>query len=82
MCTSEAITVAHITDSHYEEMYEAGALADCKEPMCCRSDQGKPKDDMKGAGVWGDYNNCDIPWNVINNTLHTIHDEHKVYHYF
>jgi hypothetical protein len=46
--------------------------------MCCRSTQGSPKNPAAAAGYWGDYRNCDTPWNVFEDTLQQVKKIHQV----
>ena len=75
---SEALTIIHITDIHYDPMYAPNGNAECGATMCCRSDQGNPDRQEAAAGYWGDYRHCDIPWQTVQNTLQQIKQSHKV----
>jgi hypothetical protein len=46
--------------------------------MCCRNDQGTPATPDAAAGFWGDYRDCDTPWNVFEDTLKQINDSNTV----
>lgn len=59
-------------------MYMPNGNAECGATMCCRSDQGKPDRPEAAAGYWGDYRDCDIPWQTVQNTLQQIKQSHKV----
>lgn len=74
---SEALTIIQITDIHYDPMYMPHGNAECGATMCCRSDQGIPERPKAEAGYWGDYRDCDIPWQTVQNTLQQIKESHK-----
>jgi hypothetical protein len=59
-------------------MYMPNGNAECGAVMCCRRDQGKPDRPEAAAGYWGDYRDCDIPWQTVQNTLQQIKENHKV----
>lgn len=61
-----------ITDLHMDPLYEEGANTDCGEPLCCQSDQGQASDSEKGAGKWGDYRDCDMPYYALDNFIDQI----------
>lgn len=74
---SEALTIIHITDIHHDPMYMPQGNTECGATMCCRSDQGKPNRPEAAAGYWGDYRDCDIPWQTVQDTLQQIKRSHK-----
>ncbi|CAF1108747.1 unnamed protein product [Adineta steineri] len=57
---SPRLNILHLSDVHVDFAYKPGSQADCPQPLCCR--QGLPKPGHTGAGFWGDYRNCDIPY--------------------
>lgn len=63
------IKILQITDLHYDELYQVGSNAECGEPVCCGPDQGTPADGVEGAGTWGDYRTCDMPWYIVENLM-------------
>lgn len=63
--TDKPFRILHITDIHFDELYEIGSLADCGMPCCCGNNQGKPSNPADGAGAWGDYRSCDTPWHAV-----------------
>ncbi|KAK9304244.1 hypothetical protein QLX08_004248 [Tetragonisca angustula] len=74
--TQEELKILHITDIHYDPLYEPNGNSDCGEPLCCRKGQSKP--DMTSlAGFWGDYNSCDTPWHAITDALKHMKDTHR-----
>ncbi|PWA22958.1 hypothetical protein CCH79_00002276, partial [Gambusia affinis] len=61
--------VLFLTDIHWDKEYETGSAADCKEPLCCRTDSGVPKWKRRRAGYWGTYSKCDLPLRTVANLL-------------
>ncbi|CAF1463162.1 unnamed protein product [Adineta ricciae] len=57
---SPKLNILHLSDTHVDFAYKPGSQADCSQPLCCR--QGQPAPGHAGAGFWGDYRNCDIPY--------------------
>ncbi|XP_055905944.1 sphingomyelin phosphodiesterase-like [Eupeodes corollae] len=66
------LKVLHITDIHYDPLYEVGALAECDDTLCCQLHKNISENTNKAAGFWGDYRNCDIPWHTIADSLKQI----------
>ncbi|KAM3601426.1 uncharacterized protein V6R79_012763 [Siganus canaliculatus] len=59
--------ILFLTDIHWDQEYEVGSTADCKDPLCCRKDSGSPSWRRREAGYWGTYGKCDLPlWTVEN----------------
>ncbi|XP_069688528.1 sphingomyelin phosphodiesterase-like isoform X2 [Periplaneta americana] len=75
--TSDALTIVHISDIHYDPTYSPNGNAVCGEPLCCRKSQSKQGSSDPPAGFWGDYRDCDIPWHTVSNTLQQIKETHK-----
>ncbi|KAF5282840.1 hypothetical protein FQA39_LY17490 [Lamprigera yunnana] len=69
--------ILHLTDIHYDPLYEPGSNGQCKEVLCCESDSGEPKNKKDAAGFWGDYHVCDMPWHSIQNLLNDIKERHN-----
>ncbi|XP_026184498.1 sphingomyelin phosphodiesterase [Mastacembelus armatus] len=61
--------VLFLTDIHWDQEYEAGSAADCKDPLCCRKESGFPSWKRREAGYWGTYSNCDLPLRTVENLL-------------
>uniref|UniRef100_A0A3Q4AJ71 Sphingomyelin phosphodiesterase n=1 Tax=Mola mola TaxID=94237 RepID=A0A3Q4AJ71_MOLML len=61
--------ILFLTDIHWDQEYEAGSSADCKEPLCCRKDSGFPSWRRREAGYWGTYGKCDLPLRTVKNLL-------------
>lgn len=77
--SSEALTIVHISDIHFDPKYTKAAFADCDEPACCReTDDINEEDPGSLAGAWGDYRSCDTPWSAIVNAFHQITKQHSV----
>ncbi|KAG4072908.1 hypothetical protein HA402_006588 [Bradysia odoriphaga] len=64
--SSSDITVVHITDTHYDPKYQAGARANC----------GVLENPEDGAGYWGDYRDCDSPWIAVLDVFTQINQTH------
>ncbi|XP_053954606.1 sphingomyelin phosphodiesterase-like [Anastrepha ludens] len=69
------LQILHLTDIHYDPLYTPGALAECVEPQCCQRGAGST-DTEKAAGYWGDYRDCDAPWNMIDDAFNHIKNTH------
>lgn len=61
--------VLFLTDIHWDQEYEAGSAADCRDPLCCRNDSGTPSWRRREAGYWGTYSKCDLPLRTVENLL-------------
>lgn len=76
------LTIAHITDPHYDPKYQVGSLAACEEPSCCRNDQPIPEDQANDTSVaanrWGDYRKCDSPLEAVEDAFAQIRRQHQV----
>lgn len=74
------IRIVHITDPHYDPNYRVGANAVCGEPVCCRYDQPLTGESLPGdaAGRWGDYRDCDSPFDAIADAFTQIRRQHTV----
>eukprot|EP00002_Diphylleia_rotans_P029336 TRINITY_DN596_c0_g2_i1.p1 TRINITY_DN596_c0_g2~~TRINITY_DN596_c0_g2_i1.p1 ORF type:complete len:589 (-),score=93.33 TRINITY_DN596_c0_g2_i1:141-1907(-) len=59
--------ILHITDTHYDPSYVAGAEAKCIDPLCCRP-PWISGNITKPAGIFGDYL-CDAPLTLVNELL-------------
>jgi len=65
------LRVLHLSDIHIDFEYQPGSIGDCADPLCCRN-QSTPSEhysvlNSTGAGYWGDYRSCDVPfWTVEN----------------
>ena len=42
------LNVLHLSDIHIDFQYQPGSIADCQQPLCCRT--GSPM--KNGAGFW------------------------------
>ncbi|CAF0859177.1 unnamed protein product [Adineta ricciae] len=54
------LTLLHLSDIHVDFAYKPGSIGDCGKPLCCRD--GQPGANQTGAGFWGDYRGCDLPY--------------------
>ena len=70
--------VLHLTDIHYDGAYTLGTLVDCPYPTCCGVDSGTPSESQKGAGMWGDYDDCDVPMHLLVAGLEWIKVNHVI----
>ncbi|KAM9846833.1 sphingomyelin phosphodiesterase [Aulostomus maculatus] len=61
--------VLFLTDIHWDQEYETGSPADCKQPLCCRKDSSPPSWRRREAGYWGTYSKCDLPLRTVENLL-------------
>lgn len=48
--TGEVYKIVHIGDIHYDPDYAISGNAKCKEPTCCRFNQGAPESPESAAG--------------------------------
>ncbi|XP_062542368.1 sphingomyelin phosphodiesterase-like [Armigeres subalbatus] len=78
------IKIVQITDLHYDPLYLVDHNAVCNRPACCRNDQGIPNDPSHRAGKWGDYRDCDSPWDAVDDVIDHVADNHPdaayIYH--
>ncbi|XP_054267277.1 sphingomyelin phosphodiesterase 1-like [Macrosteles quadrilineatus] len=66
----DIIEICHVTDTHVDRKYAAGAKStSCREPICCRYYQGEPEPGEEPAGTWGSYPSCDIPRSSAEDAL-------------
>lgn len=63
------IKILHLSDIHFDPAYEVGRLAACDAPVCCRNDLPLAENPEEAAGPWGDYRNCDSPWEAVDASL-------------
>eukprot|EP01101_Sappina_pedata_P006065 TRINITY_DN2926_c0_g1_i2.p1 TRINITY_DN2926_c0_g1~~TRINITY_DN2926_c0_g1_i2.p1 ORF type:complete len:566 (+),score=196.98 TRINITY_DN2926_c0_g1_i2:28-1725(+) len=52
-----------ITDIHVDFDYKVGSVIDCGLPLCCRDGIGGTPDNT--TGLFGSYQDCDIPTTVV-----------------
>ncbi|XP_040908189.1 sphingomyelin phosphodiesterase [Toxotes jaculatrix] len=64
--------ILFLTDIHWDQEYQAGSAADCKDPLCCRKDTGFPSWRRREAGYWGTYSKCDLPLRTVENLLKNV----------
>ena len=75
---SNDIRIVHISDTHHDPNYRVGMNAVCGEPACCRYRQGTPEFESDAAGKWGDYRDCDAPWEAIEDLFQHVHETQQV----
>jgi sphingomyelin phosphodiesterase len=73
------LKVLHLTDFHYDPLYEPGSNAACNVPLCCQKSNGPPSKATNAAGYWGDYHVCDTPWHSITELMTHLTDAHKTF---
>ena len=71
--------ILHITDIHVDPHYKPGANAECETEICCRQYDRAAALSGKGAGYYGDYRKCDIPYFAFENALLHISQTHQVW---
>lgn len=67
----------HITDLHVDLNYKAGFDSFCNEPLCCREENGFPKNPEHAAGYWGTVGGCDIPLRTLEEAFRFISESVK-----
>uniref|UniRef100_H2Y9D1 Sphingomyelin phosphodiesterase n=1 Tax=Ciona savignyi TaxID=51511 RepID=H2Y9D1_CIOSA len=60
------LKVLQLSDIHIDLQYKPGSHSNCKEPLCCRSNDGAG---LSEAGFWGTAANCDTPYWTFENLL-------------
>ncbi|XP_037721090.1 sphingomyelin phosphodiesterase [Drosophila subpulchrella] len=63
------IRICQFTDIHHDPLYTPGSLATCAEPMCCQRNKETTEGTSEAAGYWGDYRDCDLPWQAFESAL-------------
>lgn len=71
------LNIIHITDLHVDFNYLHKSNADCLELSCCHEKVSNSSADIE-AGIWGDYRQCDSPYEAIVDALKQIKKEHSV----
>ncbi|CAK1598823.1 unnamed protein product [Parnassius mnemosyne] len=77
------LTVAIITDTHIDPLYEPFGVAECGEPTCCRKGQTLSRSytytpiTNDPAGYWGDYRNCDTPKWAFDDVIDRMASSHQ-----
>ncbi|KAF5280516.1 hypothetical protein FQA39_LY18024 [Lamprigera yunnana] len=75
--SKEIVNVIHITDVHYDPLYEPKSNAECDSILCCESTTGKAQSIDDEAGFWSDYRACDMPWHSVENLMEQITNRHS-----
>ncbi|EEZ97241.2 Sphingomyelin phosphodiesterase-like Protein [Tribolium castaneum] len=73
------LKLLHLTDFHYDPLYQAGSNAACDLPLCCQQSNGPPVKPPNAAGFWGDYRVCDTPWYSITNLTAHLTQNHATF---
>jgi len=74
--TANPVRVIQLTDTHIDQDYVEGSLADCDEPLCCRKHDGKATDKTT-APKFGYSGHCDTNVLMFHNMLEGIAENHK-----
>lgn len=53
MTKQNALKILHLSDIHYQPTYLVGGETNCREPMCCRAENGPAQREEDRAGYWG-----------------------------
>lgn len=67
----------HLTDFHADPFYKENGSINCRETLCCQSDQRVSSwDKIKNnvAGKWGHYKKCDQPYYALENLFQQVTD--------
>jgi len=64
------------SDLHVDFDYTPGNSNTCGNPLCCRSDSGKPRSPDQAAGLWGDFK-CDLSPKTMTNLFSFIKNQIK-----
>ncbi|XP_064489276.1 sphingomyelin phosphodiesterase-like [Ornithodoros turicata] len=75
---ARTLRVLHLSDTHVDHRYTIGSWADCKEPLCCHSDNGLPGANGVPAGRWGYFKYCDIPMRTYESLLRHVSKKQKI----
>ncbi|XP_011303535.1 sphingomyelin phosphodiesterase [Fopius arisanus] len=75
--SEEHLKIVHVSDIHYDPLYEPNGNAKCGQPNCCRKGQGPSPAGAPPAGYWGDYRVCDTPWHAVIDALDHINKTHS-----
>ncbi|CAG7722469.1 unnamed protein product [Allacma fusca] len=74
---SASTKVLHLTDIHLDLDYVPGSLAECTGILCCRGQKlSEETNQALGAGFYGDYRNCDLPYHTFESALSHIATSH------
>ncbi|GJQ65201.1 hypothetical protein Trydic_g7339 [Trypoxylus dichotomus] len=73
---SENFKILHLSDIHYDSLYQSGSLGACDLPVCCTMGT-QATNEGDAAGYWGDYRDCDTPEIAIDDALNRIAEQHS-----
>ncbi|RWS18971.1 sphingomyelin phosphodiesterase-like protein [Leptotrombidium deliense] len=66
------VRILHLSDFHFDPLYQPGAVTDCPQKICCREmSKGKGT-----AGYWGHTTNCDAPLHLLKNLVNHLNTSH------
>ena len=72
---NKTLKVLHMSDVHTDTLYSEGSNGNCGKPLCCREENGPPKEAKFAAGRWGYQGFCDLPRITVYNFLEFINEE-------
>ncbi|XP_031616396.1 sphingomyelin phosphodiesterase-like [Contarinia nasturtii] len=75
--SSSFLTIAHLSDFHFDPYYSAGSSSNCIDFLCCRNTSIPKENSTQEAGYWGDYLSCDSPSHLIENICSQVATNHK-----
>lgn len=72
---SPKLRIVHISDLHMDPLYAEGSVANCNEPLCCRSWSTTQSETVTYSGKWGAAEgSCDLPQVTLESMLQYIAD--------
>ncbi|KAM3134374.1 hypothetical protein pb186bvf_013487 [Paramecium bursaria] len=74
---TKPFNVVQLADLHIDVEYKVGAQAFCKDPFCCREENGLTDDVTQQAQYWGTHAQCDLPVRTIENMVEFIASDIK-----
>jgi hypothetical protein len=72
------LKILHIADIHLDLQYQVGAEGDCSKLQCCQAQDGPASDPDTAAGMFGSYEDCDIPDTLLDDAFTHILEQHPV----
>ncbi|RAK72122.1 uncharacterized protein BO72DRAFT_501323, partial [Aspergillus fijiensis CBS 313.89] len=68
---NRTVRVVHLSDTHVDRFYTAGASYACSKPMCCRpyTAADAPNSTLFPCGDWGGNPRCDPPIRLLTDSL-------------
>ncbi|XP_043196538.1 sphingomyelin phosphodiesterase-like isoform X1 [Amphibalanus amphitrite] len=74
--STPGLKVLHLADIHLDVLYKEGADNGCDDPLCCRAENGFPKERSRQAAHWGEYR-CDAPPRLLHSLIEHVARKHK-----